>query len=87
MCPRLRVRSPAQPPNFRDAENSQRPCRMIMRHVKDPLSAHLASGALGKIKFLVQFRIVRVLVAPSCVEATERQKIRGKDNLPIDGAT
>ncbi|GFY21575.1 hypothetical protein TNCV_1167201 [Trichonephila clavipes] len=51
--PRLRVRS--RPMDFHDTENRQRPCHMIIRHVKDPLSA------LGKIKFQEQVRIVRCL--------------------------
>ncbi|GFX28595.1 hypothetical protein TNCV_3336551 [Trichonephila clavipes] len=38
--------------DFHDFENRQRPCRMIMRHEKNPLSVHLAWDALGKIKFL-----------------------------------
>ncbi|GFU93433.1 hypothetical protein TNCV_2728201 [Trichonephila clavipes] len=34
--PRLRVRFRPKSVDFHDAENRQRPCRMIMRHVKDP---------------------------------------------------
>ncbi|GFU80358.1 hypothetical protein TNCV_3521321 [Trichonephila clavipes] len=39
---RLRVRPRPISVDFHDAENRQRPYRMIMQHVKDPLSASLA---------------------------------------------
>ncbi|GFS54830.1 hypothetical protein TNCV_3575641 [Trichonephila clavipes] len=35
-------RTPAQVGDFHDAENRQRPCRIIIWHVKDPLSVCLA---------------------------------------------
>ncbi|GFU41851.1 hypothetical protein TNCV_3873211 [Trichonephila clavipes] len=38
--------------DFHDAEHRQRPCRMIMRHVKHLLECPLGLGPLGKIKFL-----------------------------------
>ncbi|GFV69618.1 hypothetical protein TNCV_4507331 [Trichonephila clavipes] len=38
---RLRVRPWSMSVDFHDAENRQRPCRMIMRHVKNPLSVRL----------------------------------------------
>ncbi|GFU96983.1 DUF5641 domain-containing protein [Trichonephila clavipes] len=47
----LRIRSRSKSVDFHDEEKRQRPCRTIMRHVKDPLSACLTS-ALGKIKNL-----------------------------------
>ncbi|GFV72982.1 hypothetical protein TNCV_1734501 [Trichonephila clavipes] len=49
---RLRVRPQPKSVDFHDAENRQRPCRMIMRHVKNPLECPFGLGALGKIKFL-----------------------------------
>ncbi|GFV58524.1 hypothetical protein TNCV_4933091, partial [Trichonephila clavipes] len=33
---RLRVRPKPKSVDYHDAENRQRPCRMIIRHVKDP---------------------------------------------------
>ncbi|GFY25391.1 hypothetical protein TNCV_2485111 [Trichonephila clavipes] len=48
--PSLRVKPLPKSADFHDAENRQRPCRMIMRHVKD---------------FLVPFRIVRAQVSSS----------------------
>ncbi|GFV66063.1 hypothetical protein TNCV_1440701 [Trichonephila clavipes] len=50
--PRLWVRSRPNLVDFHDAENRQRPCRMIMRHLKNPLEHPFGLGALGKIKFL-----------------------------------
>ncbi|GFT47078.1 hypothetical protein TNCV_3747341 [Trichonephila clavipes] len=38
----LRVRPRPKSVDFHNAENRQRPCRMIIRHVKDPLSVYLA---------------------------------------------
>ncbi|GFW28033.1 hypothetical protein TNCV_769131 [Trichonephila clavipes] len=39
---RLRVRPQTKSVDFHDAENRQRPCRMIIQHVKDPSSVCLA---------------------------------------------
>ncbi|GFT01805.1 hypothetical protein TNCV_4206021 [Trichonephila clavipes] len=50
--PRLRVRPRPKSVDFYDAENRQRPCRMIKRHAKNPLKWPFGLGALGKIKFL-----------------------------------
>ncbi|GFU18817.1 hypothetical protein TNCV_1085591 [Trichonephila clavipes] len=41
---RLRVRPRPKSVDFHDAKNRQQPCRMIMWHVKDPLSSCLAQG-------------------------------------------
>ncbi|GFU83659.1 hypothetical protein TNCV_1411971 [Trichonephila clavipes] len=49
---RFRVRPRPKSVDFHDAENRQRPCRMIMRHVKNCLECLFGFGALGKIKFL-----------------------------------
>ncbi|GFW95345.1 hypothetical protein TNCV_2970671 [Trichonephila clavipes] len=42
LYPRLRVRPRPKSMHFPNAENRQRPCRMIKRHEKDPLSVRLA---------------------------------------------
>ncbi|GFV01945.1 ras-specific guanine nucleotide-releasing factor RalGPS2 [Trichonephila clavipes] len=39
---RLRVQPRPKSVDFHDAENRQRPCRILIRHVKNPLSACLA---------------------------------------------
>ncbi|GFS67757.1 hypothetical protein TNCV_4364191 [Trichonephila clavipes] len=68
----LWVRPHPKSVDFHDAENRHDPYRMIMRHVKDPLDYLFDLGALGKIKFLIQFRSVRARVPPS-EEENERQ--------------
>ncbi|GFV49892.1 hypothetical protein TNCV_1391741 [Trichonephila clavipes] len=42
LYPRLLVRHRPKSVDFPDAQNRQRPCRMIIRHEKDPLSVRLA---------------------------------------------
>ncbi|GFV48395.1 hypothetical protein TNCV_3026651 [Trichonephila clavipes] len=64
--------------DFHDAENRQRPCRMIMRHVKNLSIARLAWVLSAKLSSLVQFRIVRAQVAPSGGE-TGRQNYAATD--------
>ncbi|GFW42184.1 hypothetical protein TNCV_1206401 [Trichonephila clavipes] len=60
---RLRVRPQPKLVDFHDAENRQWPCRMIMRHVKDPLSASLAWVLSATLNSEEQFRLVRVQVS------------------------
>ncbi|GFX39723.1 hypothetical protein TNCV_2104671 [Trichonephila clavipes] len=52
LYPRLRVRPRPKSVDFPVAKNRQRPCRMNMRHVKNPLECPFGLGALGKIKLL-----------------------------------
>ncbi|GFW33811.1 hypothetical protein TNCV_3588971 [Trichonephila clavipes] len=81
--PSLRVRPLPKSLDFHDAKNRQRPCRMIMRHVKGPKRARLVWVLQGKIKFLVQFRIVRAQVSPSGVETWKCSLvIKVTDSLP-----
>ncbi|GFW75505.1 hypothetical protein TNCV_4426881 [Trichonephila clavipes] len=40
--PKVTGSTPIQVGDFPDAENRQQPCRMIIRHEKDPLSVRLA---------------------------------------------
>ncbi|GFT30111.1 hypothetical protein TNCV_1470211 [Trichonephila clavipes] len=47
---RLRLQPRLKSVDFHDAENRQRPCHMIMYHVKDPLSACLAWVLAAKLK-------------------------------------
>ncbi|GFX09685.1 hypothetical protein TNCV_652861 [Trichonephila clavipes] len=56
--------------DFHDAENLQRLCRVIIRHVKDPLEC-----LFGKIKSLVHIRIVRA----QCLTLGRKN---GRHNLP-----
>ncbi|GFW69685.1 hypothetical protein TNCV_1883291 [Trichonephila clavipes] len=51
---RLQVQPRHKSVDFHDAENGQRPCRMIIRHVKNPLSIRLASMLSAKLNFQVQ---------------------------------
>ncbi|GFX09880.1 hypothetical protein TNCV_3565581 [Trichonephila clavipes] len=71
--PRLLVQPRPKSVDFHDAENRQRPCRMIMRHVKNPLWP-FGLGPLGKIKF--QFCIVRAQVPPSGEETGRQNYLR-----------
>ncbi|GFU85072.1 hypothetical protein TNCV_1553351 [Trichonephila clavipes] len=47
--PRLRVRPRPKSAGLPDAENRRQPFRMIIRHVKDPLSVRLASVLAAKL--------------------------------------
>ncbi|GFT13037.1 hypothetical protein TNCV_431551 [Trichonephila clavipes] len=47
--PGLRVRPQPKSVDFQDAENRQRPSRMIKRHKKDPLNVCLASVLSAKL--------------------------------------
>ncbi|GFT98771.1 hypothetical protein TNCV_3792161 [Trichonephila clavipes] len=47
---RLRVRPQPKSVDFHDAGNRQRPCRMIIRHVKDPKSVCLDRALSAQLK-------------------------------------
>ncbi|GFV63108.1 hypothetical protein TNCV_1345671 [Trichonephila clavipes] len=51
--------------DFHDAENRQLPCRMIMRHVKNPLTACLSWVLSAKLNSQNKVRIIRAQVPPS----------------------
>ncbi|GFX30486.1 hypothetical protein TNCV_3461371 [Trichonephila clavipes] len=46
---RLRIQLRPKSVDFHEAENRQWPCRMVMRHVKDPYSACLACISSAKL--------------------------------------
>ncbi|GFS57827.1 hypothetical protein TNCV_2909201 [Trichonephila clavipes] len=52
LYPRLQVQPRPKLVDFYDAENRQWPCRMIIRHEKDPLSGRLTWRLSAKLKFL-----------------------------------
>ncbi|GFT54922.1 hypothetical protein TNCV_4888741 [Trichonephila clavipes] len=60
----LRVQPWPKSMDSHDVDNRQRPCRMIMRHVKDSLSVCLAWGPSGKLNSEEQLRIVRAHAPP-----------------------
>ncbi|GFU44915.1 retrovirus-related Pol polyprotein from transposon 17.6 [Trichonephila clavipes] len=68
---RLRVRSQSKSVDFLDEENRRRPCRLIIRHVKDSWSV-CSLGCSRQNEILEQVRIVRAQVPPSG-EETGRQ--------------
>ncbi|GFY34231.1 hypothetical protein TNCV_2505341 [Trichonephila clavipes] len=61
--------------DFHDAENQQRPCQMIIQHVKDPrVSVWLRCSRQNEI--LIQVPIVRAQVTSSGKETVGQNNLR-----------
>ncbi|GFV11296.1 hypothetical protein TNCV_3723851 [Trichonephila clavipes] len=81
-APKLWVRSRLKLEEFRDAENLQPSCRMIIRHVKNPLSVHFTCRLSAKLNSKYKFHVVRAQLPPSG-EETGRQNYLRQLVLPI----
>ncbi|GFX31693.1 hypothetical protein TNCV_4082171 [Trichonephila clavipes] len=83
---RLRTRTRLKLEDFNDVKNRLCPCRMVMQHVKKSFECLIRSDALGKMKFFVQFRIVRAQVPPSGANTGRQNYIMAIDIYLDDAA-